>query len=337
MIARRLTHLSEECNRTLVLASVIGREFALDALAGLSGVAEDELLDLLDEAIAARVVSDVPGAPGRLRFAHVLIRDTLYEGLSAGRRIRLHRRVVDELEALYGDDAGPYLAELAHHAIAARDRDRAVRYATRAADRALASLADEEAARQYETALEALSPADEQARCGLLLSLGEAESRAGNGSAARTALLAAAGIARRLGLAPELARAAAEYGGRIVYARASADERLLPLLEEGLAALGGQDTGLPGAAPRPARGSPARRAVPGPARRAQRGGRRARPPRVEARLGWPTRSTAARSRSSRPIRSARSSRSGASCARSPSGSGTGSAWCTATCTRSALG
>ena len=244
VIARRLTHLSEACHDCLVLAAVIGREFALDALARLSGLAEDKLLDVLDEAIAARVISDVPTAPGRLRFAHVLIRDTLYEGLSDGRRTRMHRRVVAELEALYADDPGPHLAELAHHAIAARDGDRAVRYATRAADRALASLADEEAARQYETALAALDPADEAARCRLLLSLGEAESRAGNGSAARTALLAAAGIARRLGLAPELAQAAVGYGGRMAWVRAGADERLVPLLEEGLLALGDEDDEL---------------------------------------------------------------------------------------------
>ena len=33
VIARRLTYLSEECNRVLLLASVLGREFALDVLA----------------------------------------------------------------------------------------------------------------------------------------------------------------------------------------------------------------------------------------------------------------------------------------------------------------
>jgi DNA-binding SARP family transcriptional activator len=63
VIARRLTHLSPACSQALVLASVLGREFALDVLARLSGLAEDDLLDLLDEAIAARVVSDVPGRP----------------------------------------------------------------------------------------------------------------------------------------------------------------------------------------------------------------------------------------------------------------------------------
>ena len=48
VIARRLRHLSEECNRVLVLASVLGREFSLEALARLAGVSEDELLDTFD-------------------------------------------------------------------------------------------------------------------------------------------------------------------------------------------------------------------------------------------------------------------------------------------------
>ena len=88
--------------------------------------------------MAARVLSDVPGAPGRLRFAHVLIRDTLYEGLTTARRVRLHRLAVEALEALYGDEPGPHLAELAHHSIAGSDFDKGLRYARRAGDRALA-------------------------------------------------------------------------------------------------------------------------------------------------------------------------------------------------------
>ena len=63
MIARRLAHLSEACSRVLVLASVLGREFALDALARMAGVSEDELLDVLDEAMAARVVVRRPRRP----------------------------------------------------------------------------------------------------------------------------------------------------------------------------------------------------------------------------------------------------------------------------------
>ena len=111
---------------------------------------------------------------------------------------------------------------------------------------ALALLAYEEAARLYRLALGALGPrgTDGEAHLALLLSLGEAASRAGDGAAARSAFLAAAGAARRLGRRTDLARAAAGYGGRIVWARADGDEQLVPLLEEGLAAVGGADVEL---------------------------------------------------------------------------------------------
>jgi DNA-binding SARP family transcriptional activator/tetratricopeptide (TPR) repeat protein len=247
VIARRLSHLSQECNRVLVHASVLGREFPLDALARVGDLSSDDLLETLDEAMIARVVSDVPGSSTRLRFAHVLIRDTLYEGLTTARRVRLHRQVVEALEALYGDESGPHLAELGYHAVAGSDFDKGLRYAKAAADRALALLAYEEAVRLYQTALDALPLSnrdDETTRCELLLLLGEAESRSGNSPVAKETFLEAAGIARRLSLARELARAAAGYGGRIIFERAGADDRLVPLLEEGLAALGEEDVEL---------------------------------------------------------------------------------------------
>jgi DNA-binding SARP family transcriptional activator len=129
IIARRLAHLSPASERMLMLASVIGREFALDALAHMGGVSEHELLDILDEALAARVLFDLPDGAGRLRFAHVLIRDTLYEGLTSARRVRLHRLAVEALEALYGDEPGPHLAELAYHSVVGRDQGKGLRYA----------------------------------------------------------------------------------------------------------------------------------------------------------------------------------------------------------------
>ena len=224
----------------LVLASVLGREFTLAALMRAGGLSEDELLDALDEAMEARVLAEVPGAPGRLRFAHVLIRDTLYERLTPARRVRLHRLAVEALGTLYGEQSGAHLAELAHHSIAGSDFHKGLRYARRAGDRALELLAYEEAERLYETALDALElarPGDEATRCELLLSLGEAQARAGNTPAAHSAFLDAAELARRLGRPRELARAAAGYGGRIVWARAGKDDQLVPLLESALAAL----------------------------------------------------------------------------------------------------
>src|SRR5262245_3406966 len=248
VIARRLTHLSDECNRVLRLAAVLGREFSLPVLARLAALSEEGLLDILDEAMAARVVSDVPGASARLRFAHVLIRDTLYEALTTAGRVRLHRQAIVALEALHGEEPGPHLDELAFHSIAGSDFERALRYSRRAGDHALlALLAYEEAARLYRSALEALDLTvgpDEGVRCELLLALGEAEARAGNRSDAQATFLDAAALARRLGRSRELGRAALGYGGRISWARVAGDERLVPLLEEGLASLPAEEVEL---------------------------------------------------------------------------------------------
>jgi eukaryotic-like serine/threonine-protein kinase len=247
VVTRRVAHLSSACREALLLASVFGREFEPGTLAVVAGTPEDELLETLDEALEARVIADAPGGAGRLRFAHVLIRDALYEGVSSGRRAALHRRAVDALEARCGADPGPRLAELAHHAVAGRDGGRALAYARRAGDRARGLLAYEEAGRLYRSALttlETLGGDDERTRCELLLAVADADSRAGDTAASRRALLEAAAIARRLGLSRELAHAAAEYSGRIVYVRAGSDEQLMPLLEEALAALPAEEIGL---------------------------------------------------------------------------------------------
>ncbi len=241
VMARRLTHLSDECNRVLGVASVLGHEFALDALARVGGVPEEQLLETVDEATAARVVADVPGDPGRLRFAHALMRDTVYEGLTGTRRVRLHRRAVTALEALYVDEPGPHLVELGQHCVAGREFDEGARYARRAGDRALTLLAYEEAARLYESALDTLEltrRVDPAARAELLLAIGDAHARAGGMDEARQMFLAAAELARSSRLPEHLAHAALGYGGRFVWQRAWDDRRLVPLLQEALTALG---------------------------------------------------------------------------------------------------
>jgi DNA-binding SARP family transcriptional activator len=244
VIGRRLRHLSDECNRLLTFASVLGREFDLDALAGVSGLEPGGILELLDEAIEARVVSEVPGAIGRMRFAHALIRDAAYHHLTRSRRIQLHRQAGEALEALYSSDLDPPLAELAHHfyeAAAGGDRQKAVDHARRAGARAVALLAYEEAVRLYDMAIEALGPdaaATTRLRCELLLSLADAQGRAGAGPAAKATFLRAAVLARTAELPEMLARAAAGYGGRFLWTHALADERLVPLLEEALSGLG---------------------------------------------------------------------------------------------------
>ncbi|MGH2740296.1 MAG: ATP-binding protein [Actinomycetota bacterium] len=248
VIGRRLDRLSRDCLDVLTVASVLGREFGLDVLAQTSRLARGDLIRLLDEAATARAVGEVPGVPGRLRFAHALIRDTLYERLGPVRRMRLHREAGEYLERMHADDLGPHLAEIALHffeAAPAEGPEHAVDYARRAADRAASLLAYEEAARLYGMALRALDMqggASAKIRCDLLLSLGEVEMKAGNSAVSKETFLKAAEVARNLGAPEYLARAALGYGGRFVWARAAGDRNLIPLLEDALAALGDEDT-----------------------------------------------------------------------------------------------
>ena len=250
VIGRRLRSLSDDCNRLLTQASVLGREFDLDALASVSALERRAVLELLDEGMEARVVSEVPGAIGRMRFAHALVRDAAYHDLARSRRVQLHRQVGEALEILYSSDPDAHAAELAYHffeAAAGGSGEKAVDYARRAGARAVALLAYEEAERLYVMALEALgpdSPETARLRCELLLALADAQGRAGDDPRAKSTYLRTVDLARSAGQPEMLARAAAGYGGRFLWTHALTDERLVPLLEDGLSALGEADSVL---------------------------------------------------------------------------------------------
>jgi predicted ATPase len=250
VIGRRLHRLTQECVGVLEQASVVGREFPLDVLSRLSDRPTPELLGVLDEAITARVITDVPGAPGRLRFAHALVRDTLYDALPQTRRLELHRATAESIEATSGPDVTGRLSELAHHlflALPAVDAPTAVSYARRAGDQAQSVLAHEEAARLYRTALQALELVPEPSReleCRLLISLGGAIMAAGDAPSAKDSYLRSVVLARSLGATDLLAEAALGYGGLTLWSRAGEDPLIIALLEEALEALGAEETPL---------------------------------------------------------------------------------------------
>ncbi|MFB3093449.1 MAG: AAA family ATPase, partial [Dehalococcoidia bacterium] len=159
VIGRRLNRLSQRCNETLTIASVIGREFELRQLAPLvDDMSEDRLLEVLEEALAARVIEELPQAVGRYQFTHALIRETLIQELSATRRTRLHARIAEALEQLYESNVEAHAAELAHHFAEAETilgTERLVQYSLLAGEQALAAYAYEEALSHFQRGLEA--------------------------------------------------------------------------------------------------------------------------------------------------------------------------------------
>jgi class 3 adenylate cyclase/tetratricopeptide (TPR) repeat protein len=248
VIGRRLNRLSDAANASLAAASVQGRDFDLDVVARVTGLPPGDVLDSLEEAMDARLVAEVGTRPGRFRFAHALVRETLYDELPARERRRLHDRVGAALVELRGDDFDGYLAELAHHfSLAARpgQAGQAVAYARQAGDRAMTVLAYEEAAGHYRRALRALdlqAPPDDAERCDLLLALAGATMAAGEPAEARRHYSEAAELARRRGDGERLARAA--FGLGMEFTAGAVDELEVELLEQVLAVLGEGDSTL---------------------------------------------------------------------------------------------
>jgi DNA-binding SARP family transcriptional activator len=178
VLRRRLARLPGATATALRQVAVLGREVDLDLLGEVARRDPDELLDALEPAVLSGLL-DEP-APGRIRFAHNLFRDTLYDDTSLLRRSRLHATALELLRRPGRiADAG----SLAYHAVAAATTDTAAE----AADFAMAAAreADDvgavgEAVRQWRAAVGmfdlAAVPAvgAVSARCGLVSALARA-------------------------------------------------------------------------------------------------------------------------------------------------------------------
>ncbi len=249
-IARRLAPLGEPTLRTLRAAAVVGSRFRLAALARVLGASPSEVLEGLDAALRAGLVSARDG-PGRYGFVHALVRDTLLGSIATDQRARLHLLAAEAIEELHADDADAHLAEIAHHflqAVSEGGARRAVDYAERAAQRAIGQFAYAEAVRLYDRAIEVsahLAP-DELRSWELHQGLGEALVRAGDMDGSQRVLREAAVHARRLEDPQHLAQTALA-GTLPNFSPGGVEAERVAVLEEALERLDGDDR-APGAA-----------------------------------------------------------------------------------------
>jgi tetratricopeptide (TPR) repeat protein len=181
VIGKRLSLLSPECNKLLAVASVIGREFALETLKAVAGMNEDVFVNSLKEAVRLSVLEErAQRGVVRYRFTHAFFRQTLYEEMVAPQRLKLHQQVARSLETLYAKRLKEHAAELAEHfshSTDPADLKKAVEYGEMAAKRATDVYAYGEAVRLLAQALEVQEVLDfenKAKRCDLLLALGDA-------------------------------------------------------------------------------------------------------------------------------------------------------------------
>ena len=187
-VRQRVSTLSELSRSVLAAASVIGHDFDLALLSHLTQRGAGELLEALDGSLANDTVVPSNEVLGGYAFDHELIREVLYEGLSAAERCRLHLRAAEGL--LRRKEAGQTVssAELARHFLAALpqgDTSQAVEHA-RAAAAAASRMGSHADARVFlRRALEALRfdiVASVETRTLVLLELAMVERIQGDGN-----------------------------------------------------------------------------------------------------------------------------------------------------------
>jgi tetratricopeptide (TPR) repeat protein len=146
----RLERLGDDTHRLLEVAAVIGHEVDIDLWIEISDADESRLVDVLERAIEARLVEELPGGR-RLRFTHALVREALYTDLVSIRQRAWHRQIGEALASKPQPDPDV----IATHFQRAAD-PRAVQWLVRAGERAQQAYAWSTAVERYEAALERL-------------------------------------------------------------------------------------------------------------------------------------------------------------------------------------
>ncbi|HLK40565.1 MAG TPA: AAA family ATPase [Polyangiaceae bacterium] len=239
LVRSRMEGADQGLRALLETAAVVGRVVPLALLTQVYGGPVDEVERSLEEAANRGLL--VRRHDDRWIFSHVLVREAFYEAIDGASRSRIHAAVAAVLQRLVASGEAQQLPTLAHHALAALPTGSpadAIRTARLAADRARSQLAYEEAIALLERAFSTCDrfAVDEHERAEVELALGWAATEAGRLEQGRELFRRAAQIARRLGDARLLARAALGQGGE--YVLAEIRDELVDGLREALVALG---------------------------------------------------------------------------------------------------
>ena len=161
VIVKRIARLSDKTREMLGRASVLGVRFPFALLAALTDASEDELLDLVDEAIRARILEEVSGQGGsELKFSQNIIVTVLYESLSNLRRNRLHLKAAEAIQRIDGEDGPGTHERLAYHYDRAQQYRKAIDYYGKAGRHAIRSVIPRSARQFIQRIMELLRKVD---------------------------------------------------------------------------------------------------------------------------------------------------------------------------------
>ncbi|HWO22673.1 MAG TPA: protein kinase [Kofleriaceae bacterium] len=116
VVELRLGKLAARTREILDAAAVIGRRFSRPLLGAVVELADDAILEALDEMVAAQVIEPIDGEG--YRFVHDKLHELPVAALPPARRRALHARVaeaIEAIEAIHADAAGEHEATIGRH------------------------------------------------------------------------------------------------------------------------------------------------------------------------------------------------------------------------------
>ena len=161
VLYRRIVALPVVQQRVLEYACVFLSDFSFELLAAIWRGDELELLDVLDDLIAERLLAACGEDEDRYQFSQELYRRAIYDRMQDVRRRLLHREIGNALEGT--EDAEELTEELADHFAAAEEQDKAVKYMCLAGKKALEKHAYRQALRRFEAVQQADDAFESQA------------------------------------------------------------------------------------------------------------------------------------------------------------------------------
>ena len=196
IVRQRTERLTVDARRALEVAAVAGRDVEYRLLRAVLGQDDDSLVALLKELIAAHLLIEEPA--DHYAFRHALIHEAVYGELLGRERLVLHRTIGDAIEGLWpeGPQREPQLPNLAAHFSAGGEWAKALAYAERAAEQALALHAPRAAIEHVARAEEAADQLSLPLRADVAYLCGQAHEALGEFEPARESYERALALAR---------------------------------------------------------------------------------------------------------------------------------------------
>ena len=180
VVAQRLRTLGDHAQALLRTASLVEGCFPLAPVGAAADLDEPATLAAVEEGLRARLVEPAD-EPDTYEFCHAIARQAIAATLPPSRRVRVHRRLAEEIEAACAGSPGPAesgeLAGQYHRSASLPGSAGGVEHALRAAEHAEATGSSDRAAAFLGMALDLLPPGDGRraeltARRGLALAVG---------------------------------------------------------------------------------------------------------------------------------------------------------------------